>query len=153
MGERVDSPPPGHHPTSEVLSPAAGGRFVRLVAMATYSALLAIGLVAGVLGGMFGIGGGLVMVPALLLLMNMKQLDAFGTSLAAMVPPSGLLGAIEYYRHGNVNIKYALLLSAGLLVGAHFGAKIVIGMSPVLARRAYGAFLMAVAIRFLVFAK
>lgn len=121
--------------------------------MATYSALLAIGLVAGVLGGMFGIGGGLIMVPALIILLKMKQLDAFGTSLAALVPPSGLLGAIEYYRNGNTNIRYALLLSAGMLIGVYFGARFVISLSPAVARRAYGAFLLIVSIRFLIFAK
>jgi uncharacterized membrane protein YfcA len=130
-----------------------GARFVRLVAMATYSVLLAIGLVAGVLGGMFGIGGGLLMVPALILIMKMGQLDAFGTSLAALVPPAGLLGAIEYYRNGNTNIRYALLLSAGLLVGAYLGARIVISLPPATARRAYGVFLLVVAVRSLVFGK
>ena len=121
--------------------------------MATYLVLAAIGLVAGVLGGMFGIGGGLVVVPALILILKMKQLDAFGTSLAALVPPSGLLGAIEYYRNGNVNIRFALLLSSALLIGVYFGARIMINVSPVLARRAYGGFLLIVAIRFLVYAK
>jgi len=117
--------------------------------MATYSILLAIGLVAGVLGGMFGIGGGLLMVPALILIMKMKQLDAFGTSLAALVPPAGLLGAIEYYRNGNTNIRFALLLSIGLLVGIYFGARLVISLPPAVARRIYGAFLLVVAVRFL----
>ena len=121
--------------------------------MATYSVLLAIGLVAGVLGGMFGIGGGLLMVPALILIMKMKELDAFGTSLAALVTPAGLLGAIEYYRNGNTNIRYALLLSVGLLVGAYIGARIVISVPPTMARRAYGVFLLIVAVRSLVFGK
>jgi uncharacterized membrane protein YfcA len=121
--------------------------------MNTYLVLAAIGLVAGVLGGMFGIGGGLVIVPALILIMKMEQLDAFGTSLAALVPPSGLLGAIEYYRHGNVNIRFALLLSAALLIGVYFGARIMINVPPTAARRAYGGFLLIVAIRFLVYAK
>ncbi len=121
--------------------------------MATHSALLAIGLLAGVLGGMFGIGGGLIMVPALLFLMKMKQLDAFGTSLAAMLPPAGVLGVIEYYRNGNINIRYAALLCVGLLVGAYFGAKIVISLPPGAVRRAYGGFLLLVGLRLLVFAK
>jgi hypothetical protein len=90
-------------------------------------------------------------VPALIFLMKMKQLDAFGTSLAAMVPPAGLLGAFEYYRNGNINIKYALLLSAGLLIGAYFGAKIVVGLSPAMARRVYGAFLLFIAVKLLMY--
>jgi hypothetical protein len=121
--------------------------------MITYLVLAAIGLVAGVLGGMFGIGGGLVIVPALILILKMKQLDAFGTSLAALVPPSGLLGAIEYYRNGNVHVRYAVLLAAALLIGIYFGARIMISVPPTLARRLYGGFLLLVALRFLVYAR
>jgi uncharacterized protein len=63
-----------------------------------YLPLIAIGLVAGVLAGMFGIGGGLVIVPALLYFMKLSEVDSIGTSLAALIPPVGLLGAMEYYR-------------------------------------------------------
>lgn len=111
--------------------------------------LLAIGLVAGVFSGMFGIGGGIVIVPALLFLVKMKQLEALGTSLAALIPPVGLLGAIEYYRNGLVNLKYAALIAGGLAVGAYFGAKIMIALPPGVAKRAYAIFLVAVAVRML----
>ena len=84
----------------------------------TYLPLLSIGLAAGVLAGMFGIGGGLVIVPALLFLIKMSELDAIGTSLAALIPPVGLLGAFEYYRNGHIHIKSALLIALGLFVGA-----------------------------------
>ena len=73
-----------------------------------YLPLIAIGLAAGVLAGMFGIGGGLVIVPALLYFMKLGEVDSIGTSLAALIPPVGLLGALEYYRNGHVNLKYAL---------------------------------------------
>jgi uncharacterized membrane protein YfcA len=111
--------------------------------------LLAIGLVAGVFSGMFGIGGGIVIVPALLMLLKMKQLEALGTSLAALIPPVGLLGAIEYYRNGLVNLKYAALIAGGLAVGAYFGAKIMISLPPGMAKKAYALFLVAVAVRML----
>lgn len=111
--------------------------------------LLAIGLVAGVFSGMFGIGGGIVIVPALLMLLKMKQLQALGTSLAALIPPVGLLGAIEYYRNGLVNLKYAALIAGGLAVGAYFGAKIMISLPPGMAKKAYALFLVAVAVRML----
>ncbi|MBI5628967.1 MAG: TSUP family transporter, partial [Candidatus Rokubacteria bacterium] len=81
--------------------------------MMEFISLLAIGLVAGVLGGMFGIGGGLVIVPALIFLLKMKQFDALGTSLAALIPPVGLLGAFEYYRNGHMNLKFAALIALG----------------------------------------
>ncbi len=114
-----------------------------------YVYLLAIGLVAGILGGMFGIGGGLVIVPALIFLLKMKQFDALGTSLAALIPPVGLLGAFEYYQNGHMNMKYAILLAAGLFIGFYFGAKITLGLSPDTARRAYAIFLVLVAARML----
>lgn len=111
--------------------------------------LLAIGLVAGVFSGMFGIGGGIVIVPALLFLVKMKQLEALGTSLAALIPPVGILGAMEYYRNGLVNLKYAALIAGGLAVGAYFGAKIMIGLPPGIAKKAYALFLVAVAVQML----
>jgi len=110
-----------------------------------YLSLLAIGLIAGVLGGMFGIGGGLVIVPALVFLLKMKQFDALGTSLAALIPPVGLLGAFEYYQNGHMNLTSAALIAAGLFVGFYFGAKITLGLSPETAKRAYAVFLLVVA--------
>jgi uncharacterized membrane protein YfcA len=115
-----------------------------------YSSLLAIGLIAGVLGGMFGIGGGLVIVPALVFLLKMKQFDALGTSLAALIPPVGLLGAFEYYQNGHMNLKYAALIALGLFVGFYFGAKITLGLSPETAKRAYAVFLLVVAGKMLI---
>ncbi|HBY64737.1 MAG TPA: permease [Solibacterales bacterium] len=121
--------------------------------MTTYLMLLAIGLVAGVFAGMFGIGGGLVIVPALLFLMKMPELQAIGTSLAALIPPVGLLGAIAYYRAGHINVKYALIIAAGLFIGAYFGAKIVLGLPPTAIRRLYAAFLLIIAGRMLILGK
>jgi uncharacterized membrane protein YfcA len=115
--------------------------------------LLGIGLIAGVLSGMFGIGGGLVIVPALLLLVKLKEFEAIGTSLAALIPPVGLLGAVEYYRNGNINLKYAALLALGLFIGAYFGAKITLGLSPLIVRRLYAGFLIIVATRMLIWGK
>jgi uncharacterized protein len=116
----------------------------------THIYLLLIGVVAGVLGGMFGIGGGLIIVPALIFLLGMKQFDALGTSIAALIPPVGLLGAWEYYENGHMNIKYAVLLAIGLFAGFYFGAKITLGLSPVLARRLYAVFLLAVGAKMLI---
>lgn len=118
-----------------------------------YLTLLAIGLAAGVLSGMFGIGGGLIIVPALLLILKMEQFEALGTSLAALIPPVGLLGAAEYYRGGHMNIKYAALIAAGLFVGAYFGAKITLGMSPDVIKKLYAVFLICVAARMLIWGK
>jgi hypothetical protein len=115
--------------------------------------LLAIGLAAGVAAGMFGIGGGLIIVPALVLLLNMKEKAAIGTSLAALIPPVGLLGATTYYRAEYMNIRYAALIAVGLFIGAYFGARIVIAMPDALIRRIYAIFLLAIAGRMLIFGK
>lgn len=118
-----------------------------------YPTLLIIGLVAGVLAGMFGIGGGLVIVPALLLIMKMKELEALGTSLAALIPPVGLLGALEYYRNGHINIRYAAIIACGLFVGAYFGARLIMPLSPLVIRRLYAGFLLVIALRMIIFGK
>jgi uncharacterized membrane protein YfcA len=98
---------------------------------------------------MFGIGGGLVIVPALMYIMGLTQADSQGISLAALIPPVGLLGAAEYYRSGHLNIKFAALIAIGLFVGFYFGAKILLGLPPATAKRAYGVFLLVIAVRML----
>jgi hypothetical protein len=113
----------------------------------TYVALLAIGLVAGVFAGMFGIGGGLIIVPALIFLLKMTELEAIATSLAALIPPVGLLGAAEYYSKGFIHVRYAALIALGLFVGAYFGARIMIGLPPSVIRRIYAGFLVLIAAR------
>jgi len=119
----------------------------------TYWPLLVVGVVAGVLAGMFGIGGGLVIVPALILILKVRELEAIGTSLAALIPPVGLLGAIAYYRSGYVNLKYAGLIAVGLFAGAWFGARIMMPLPPHVIRRIYGLFLAVMAARMLMMGK
>ena len=111
--------------------------------------LLLIGVLAGVFAGMFGIGGGLIIVPALALLYGMKQHAAVGTSLGALLLPVGALSAWVYWKNGNVNVKYSVLLAAGLLVGAFVGAKLVEPVSDLTLRRMFGAFLLIVSVRML----
>ncbi len=118
-----------------------------------YVKLLAIGLTAGVCAGMFGIGGGLIIVPALIFLLGASELTAIGTSLAALIPPVGLLGAAEYFRDGYMNIRWALTIALGLFIGAWFGAKIMIGLPPQQIRRIYAGFLIIVAGRMLIAGK
>jgi uncharacterized protein len=108
-----------------------------------------IGLVSGVAAGLFGVGGAIVIVPALVLLLKLSQHAANGTALAAMLLPVGLLGAVEYYRRGEVNVPYAILIALGLFVGALLGAKLAGGMSDLLLRRVFGGFLLLVSVRLL----
>ncbi|HLO52135.1 MAG TPA: sulfite exporter TauE/SafE family protein [Kamptonema sp.] len=115
--------------------------------------LLLIGLAAGVAGGMFGIGGGAIMVPAMVLLMGMDQKFATGTSIAAQIFPIGILAAMVYYRNGNLNIKHAVFIAIGLVIGNLFGALFANQpyISSEMMKKLYGGFLLAIGFRYLFF--
>ena len=115
--------------------------------------LLLIGLAAGVAGGMFGIGGGAIMVPAMVLLMGMDQKFATGTSIAAQIFPIGILAAIVYYRNGNLNINHAVFIAIGLVIGNLFGALFANQpyISSEMMKKLYGIFLLAIGCRYLFF--
>ena len=106
-----------------------------------------LGLIGGVLSGLFGIGGGLVIVPGLILLAGMTPKQAAGTSLAALLLPVGILGAIEYWRGGHVDVRIAALLALGILIGAFIGARVAIGLPNELLQRAFGVLLVLVGLR------
>jgi uncharacterized protein len=108
---------------------------------------LAIGLAAGLLSGLFGIGGGILIVPALLIVGRMSPLTATGTSLGALLLPVGALGAWQYYKNGHVEVRASLLIALGLLVGAYFGARFAQGLDPATAKRAFAVFLVVVSAR------
>ena len=111
----------------------------------------AVGLCAGVLSGIFGIGGGLIIVPALVLLGGLTVADAAGTSLAALLLPVGLLGAYLYWRAGHVNVAAALILAVGLFVGAAIGARIGLAAPPAIVQRSLGVLLLVVGLRLALF--
>jgi uncharacterized membrane protein YfcA len=106
-----------------------------------------IGVGAGVLSGLFGVGGGIVIVPALLYAARMSQITATGTSLGALLLPVGALGALEYYRAGHLNVRAALLIAIGLFFGAFFGAKLAHVLTAVQLKRAFAVFLVLAAVR------
>jgi uncharacterized membrane protein YfcA len=108
-----------------------------------------VGLVAGIASGMFGIGGGAIIVPALTTYFKFDQKLAVGTSLTALLLPVGLPGAIVYWNSGTLNILVAALVAVGLDIGSRFGAKIALGLSSTTVKRLYGGFLYFIAIRFI----
>src|SRR5882762_8776333 len=108
---------------------------------------LAIGLAAGLLSGLFGIGGGILIVPALLLLGRMDPATATGTSLGSLLLPVGALGAWQYYKNGHVNVTASLLIALGLFVGAYFGARIGQSLDPATAKKSFAVFLILVSAR------
>ena len=111
---------------------------------------IVIGLAAGVLSGLFGIGGGILIVPALVLF-GLTQREATGTSLAALVMPVAILGVIEYARRHEIKVQYAVGIALGLFVGAYFGAHWAGKISNATLQRGFGVLLVIAAVRFLVF--
>ena len=110
---------------------------------------LCIGLGAGVLSGLFGIGGGIVIVPMLVAFAGMTQLTAQGTSLGALLLPVGVLGAWKYFNEGNINVRASLVIALSLTLGALIGAMIANHLPPATMKKIFGAFLVFVGIRFL----
>ena len=110
--------------------------------------MLLLGGCAGVLSGMFGIGGGLVIVPVLIVIWNLDPKTAVGTSLFALLLPTGLLGVLEYWRRGELRFVPGLLIAFGIFCGAYLGARITGSMSASTMKRVYAVFLIAVAIYF-----
>lgn len=108
----------------------------------TFIALLIIGLLAGILSGIFGIGGGVIIVPALIYLLGYSQHKATGTSLAVLLPPIGLAAVIEYYRHNNVDLYAAIIIALTALIGAWLGAILANQLSGPVLRLYFGIFVV-----------
>src|SRR5258705_13497899 len=89
----------------------------------TWFLVAVLGLLSGVVSGLFGAGGAVVIIPGLVLLAKLPQHTAHGTSLAALLLPVGILGTLEYYKRGQVNFPYAAVVAVGVLLGAYFGAR------------------------------
>jgi len=106
--------------------------------------LLLIGMVAGIASGLFGIGGGILIVPGLVFLLGFSQHAATGTSLAILLPPVGIAAVLEYYRHGNVDLKAAFIVAAALLIGAWFGALLANHLKEGYLRLAFGVFVVGI---------
>jgi len=109
------------------------------------SLYIILGLVAGIFGGMFGIGGGTILIPALVFLCGLTQHQAQGTTLAIMIPPIGLLAALRYWQAGNVKIGIAGFICLGFFVGGLIGANFVQNISEPVLKKMFGIFLLVVA--------
>jgi hypothetical protein len=112
--------------------------------------LIAIGLIAGIFSGIVGLGGGIIIIPALIYILGLSQKEAQGTSLALMLPPIGLLAAINYYKAGAINLKYALIIALAFLIGGFLGSKIALSLSDQTLKKIFAFALLILGLRMLI---
>ena len=111
--------------------------------------VLALGFIAGILSGMFGIGGGLVIVPALVFFFGISQKTATGTSMFALLWPVGLLGVAAYWRAGHMSLFHGAWIAVGLFLGAFLGAQLTLALPTITVKRIYAVFLVLVGLYYL----
>jgi len=111
--------------------------------------LIVIGIITGVMAGMLGIGGAIIMIPALVFFLGISQQAAQGTSLAVMLPPVGIIAAYNYYKAGQVNIKFAIVLAVCFLIGSYFGSKLALNLPQPVLKKIFGILLLLVAAKML----
>jgi uncharacterized membrane protein YfcA len=111
-----------------------------------------IGIIAGILSGMFGLGGGIIIVPALIYLCGFSQLKAQGTSLAIMLPPVGIAAFIQYYKQGQVDVKAGILICIFLVIGSIFGAKIAHSIPLPILKKSFGILMILISLK-MIFSK
>ncbi len=118
--------------------------------ISTLVILVAIGLAAGALSGFVGIGGGIIIVPALVYVLGLTQFEAQGTSLLLMLPPIGILAAMNYYQAGSLNWRYALVIAIAFIAGGYFGSKLSLKLDELLVKLIFGIIMLLVALRMIV---
>jgi uncharacterized protein len=120
--------------------------------MTTTILFILIGIVAGILSGMFGIGGGVIIVPALMYLCGFSQLKAQGTSLAVLLPPVGIFAFIEYYKKGQVNLQAGILIVIFLVIGSVFGSKLAQNLPLEVLKKSFGVLMILISLK-MIFSK
>jgi len=119
----------------------------------SYLGFLLIGAATGAVSGMFGIGGGIFVIPAMVYIYGFSQKMATGTSLGMLLPPIGIMAFLQYYRTGLVSVPAALLLIAGFLAGSYLSAGYSVGLPDILLKRAFGGLLIAMGVIYILTAK
>lgn len=109
--------------------------------------LIAIGILAGILSGFVGVGGGVIIVPALIYTLGMKQHEAQGTSLFILLLPVGILAVMNYWKEGMINWKFGIVVALSFVIGGYFGSKLALKLSPGMVRLIFGVLMAYVAIR------
>ena len=117
------------------------------MSISTFIILIVIGLLAGILSGLVGVGGGIIIIPLLILLLGLTQHQSQGTALFAMLPPIGILAAINYYKQGFVKWEYAAVIAFTFVIGGYFGSKLSLSLPPQTVRRVFGVIMLLGAIK------
>lgn len=112
--------------------------------------LIVIGFLAGIVGGSLGLGGGIIIVPALVFILGFTQHNAQGTSLAVLLFPVGILGVINYAKNGYVNFKFALVLIIAFVLGSYLGSVISVHLPEKILKKAFGVFMLLISLKMII---
>ena len=119
------------------------------MSISTIIGLIMIGFLAGLLSGLVGVGGGIIIIPLLMIFLGFSQHQAQGTALFAMLPPIGILAALNYYKEGFVRWEYAIIIALTFVIGGYFGSKLAISLPDQIIRKAFGFVMLLGAIKLL----
>ena len=111
--------------------------------------LVIIGVAAGILGGLVGVGGGIIIVPSLVYFLSFTQKSAQGTSLGLLLLPVGILGVMQYYKQGQVDLKVVAILAIGFLAGSYFGSKIALSLPQETVKKIFAIMLLLIGFKML----
>ena len=115
--------------------------------------IILVGIAAGILGGLVGVGGGIIIVPALVYFIGFSQKTAQGTSLGLIMLPVGILGVLQYYKQGHVDFKVVGMLAVGFLLGSYFGSKVALSLSQETVKKIFAILMIVIAVKMLFFDK
>ena len=121
--------------------------------LSTVLILIVIGLIAGILSGLVGVGGGILMVPMFVIFLGITQHNAQGMSLAVMLPPVTFLAVYNYHKAGEIDWRMALIVSAVFIIGGFFGSKIALKIDQLTLKRIFGVMMLIAAIKLMFFSK
>lgn len=115
--------------------------------------IIIVGVAAGLLSGLVGVGGGIIIVPSLVYFIGFSQKTAQGTSLGLILLPVGILGVLQYYKQGHLDVKVVAILALGFLAGSYFGSKIALNISQETLKKVFAILMIAIAVKMLFFDK
>jgi uncharacterized membrane protein YfcA len=121
--------------------------------MQTILILIAVGICAGVLSGLVGVGGGIIIVPALVFFLAFSQKMAQGTSLGILLLPIGILGVFQYYKQGYIDMRVVAVISLAFLFGSYFGSKIALSLPQETVKKIFAVLMLVIAVKMLFFDK